>query len=168
MSRAGLPLRAIASPIASAVARHRPAMSRSTQRGCGIDCGTRRRDTDNCEPSASKSTAFVTVSPLSIPSRLVIVSSRLQWDRLCDGCDRRRTARHTFPVAACRSAIDHHGSSPCCGITATQRPVSSITNGFRALCCAPWKTTSKVALHGCRWRGFPSDKTASHARACGH
>ncbi|CCV16013.1 exported hypothetical protein [Mesorhizobium sp. STM 4661] len=75
MSLAGLPLKAMASPIASAVACQRPAMSRSTQRACGIDCGTRRRATANCEPSASKITAFVTVRPLSIPSRLDMTPS---------------------------------------------------------------------------------------------
>src|SRR5271154_84160 len=70
MSLAGLPLEPIASRMASAVARQSPAMSRSTQRGRGIACGTRRRAIDSCRPAASKITALVTVKPLSIPSRL--------------------------------------------------------------------------------------------------
>ena len=45
-------------------------MSRSTQRRCGMDCGTRRRATDSCVPSMSNTTALLTVSPLSTPSRL--------------------------------------------------------------------------------------------------
>src|SRR5690606_8593818 len=91
MSEAGRPQREMASEIASAVASHKPSMSRSTWRGLGMICGTRRRATASGLPPSSKMTALVTVTPLSIPSRQG-VSFSYRW--LQDRCGVRLGARH--------------------------------------------------------------------------
>ena len=71
-----------------------PSMSRSTWRGSGIDCGTRRRATASWLPSASKTTALVTVSPLSIPRRLGMVArSRGRGGGRRRGAPRSRVSR---------------------------------------------------------------------------